>query len=241
MWSDVSVNRRLVHEKERSEGWKPTSEQFRSSNERISRPPAHLDCVFEERCDLDIQRLRRETEADHLAVEGSVPLMDEGLDTAQYVRCLRRIHGVVAAWEDRAAEIAPEWLQAKLAARQRTSLLERDLTWFGATCEGDPRPALPAMDTGPALLGTMYVMEGSTLGGQLIARHVEAKLHLSEGLGDSYFRGHGDRTGQMWKEFCEVLTTRVEDDRTDEAVTAAKAMFTTFGEWMRERSVMDVK
>jgi heme oxygenase len=86
--------------------------------------------------------------------------------------------------------------------RQRRPLLELDLEWFGVAEKNDGRPMLPEMNSLPGLLGTMYVMEGSTLGGQLIARHVEVALHLGDGQGSSYFRGHGSQTGPMWKEFC---------------------------------------
>jgi heme oxygenase len=194
--------------------------------------------VFEERRDLDMQRLRQETEADHRNVEGAVPLMHQGLNIAEYVQCLQRIYGVVAAWEERAAEIAPEWLQPAVLARQRRSLLELDLTWFGAE-KDDRRPTLPEMNNLPSLFGTMYVMEGSTLGGQLIARHVEAVLHLSEGQGNSYFRGHGSQTGPLWKEFCEMLKLRIPDEQTEAVVVSAKAMFSTFGTWMQRKSAMN--
>ncbi len=195
--------------------------------------------MFEGRCDLDIQRLRRETEAEYRAVEGSLPLMRQGLDTAQYVRCLRRMFGIVAAWEEHAAEIAPEWMRPTLAARQRKHLLERDLAWFGATKQDDRRPELPDMKDVPSLLGTMYVIEGSTLGGQLIARHLEATLHLIEGRGDSYFRGHGAQTGPMWKEFCKMMKIHVPDDQIHVVVASARAMFIAFREWMQGNPAMD--
>lgn len=193
---------------------------------------------FEERRGLDIQKLRQETEADHRNVEGAVPLMHQGLNIADYVQCLQRIHGVVAAWEKRAAEVAPEWLQPALLARQRSPLLERDLKWFGVAEKDDERPMLPEMNNLSSLFGTMYVMEGSTLGGQLIARHVEGALHLSEGQGNSYFRGHGSQTGPLWKEFCEMLKLRIPDEQTDAVVLSAKAMFRTFGTWMQGKSAM---
>jgi heme oxygenase len=195
--------------------------------------------VFEERRDLDIQRLRQETEADHHNIEGAVPLMHQGLNIAEYVACLQRIYGVVAAWEERVAKIAPEWLRPTLLARQRCRLLKQDLTWFGVVEKDDSRPTLPEMNNLPSLFGTMYVMEGSTLGGQLIARHVEAALHLSGGRGNSYFRGHGSQTGPLWKEFCEMLKLRIADEQTDAVVVSAKAMFSTFGMWMQRKSAMD--
>jgi heme oxygenase len=195
--------------------------------------------VFEERHHLDIQRLRQETETDHRNVEGAVPLMHQGLSIAEYVQCLQRIYGVVAAWEERAAEVAPEWLQPALLARQRRPLLKLDLAWFGVAEKDDRRPTLPEMNSLPSFFGTMYVMEGSTLGGQFIARHVEAALHLSEGRGNSYFRGHGSQTGQLWKEFCEMLKLRIPEEQTDAVVVSAKAMFRTFGTWMQRKSAMD--
>jgi heme oxygenase len=195
--------------------------------------------MFEERHHLDIQKLRQETETDHLAVESSVPLMHEGLNPAQYIQCLQQMYGVVAAWEERAAEIAPEWLQPTLTARRRKHLLEQDLAWFGVTVHDAGRPTLPEMNDLPSLFGTMYVMEGSTLGGQLIARHVEKALHLSEGRGNAYFRGHVNQTGGMWKEFCEMLKLRIPDDQTEAVVLSAKAMFATFGEWMRRNPAVD--
>ena len=188
---------------------------------------------------MDIKRLRRETEANHRAVENSLPLMHVELNTAQYVLCLRQMYGIVAAWEERAADTAPEWMQNTLAARQRKRLLELDLAWFGVAEQDDRRPTLPDMNGLPGLLGAMYVMEGSTLGGQLIARHLETTLHLSEGRGNAYFRGYGAQTGPMWKEFCEMLKMRIADDQTDVVVASAKAMFVTFGEWMQRKSVMD--
>ena len=165
--------------------------------------------------------------------------MRPGLDTAQYVRCLGRMLGIVAAWEEQAAEIAPEWMRPTLVARQRKHLLKLDLAWFGATQQDDSRPALPNMKGVPSLLGTMYVMEGSTLGGQLIARHLEATLPLIEGRGDSYFRGHGTQTGPMWKEFCEMMKIHVPDDQTDVVVASARAMFIAFREWMQGNPAMD--
>jgi heme oxygenase len=194
--------------------------------------------VFEEHHHLDTQRLRHETRDDHNNVEGVVPLMHHGVSTAEYLQCLERISGVVAAWEQRAAEVAPDWLQPALLARRRASLLQQDLAFFGITNTDAPRPALPNMSTVPSLFGTMYVMEGSTLGGQFIARHVEAELHLTEGRGNAYFRGHGPQTGPLWKEFCDLLKDRIPDEETDAVVISAKAMFHTYGAWMKRKSAM---
>ena len=193
---------------------------------------------FREQGELDVQELRKATEADHRNAEDALPLLRKGLSVALYVQCLVQIYGVVAAWEERAVQVAPSWLQSALIARQRKPLLELDLAFFNQTEMNHQRPTLPAMNDLPGLLGAMYVMEGSTLGGIFIARHVEAVLHLSEGRGNSYFRGNGNRTGPMWNEFCEVLKQRIPNDQTDAVIIAAKAMFSTFASWMRRNPAM---
>jgi heme oxygenase len=182
---------------------------------------------------MDLEHLRRETLPAHHAVEQSVPFMDEELDVDTYVSCLLKLHGMIAAWEEWAAPHAPAWIQPLLAARQRRQLLMLDLTWFGADTSGEARPTLPELRDAASLLGAMYVMEGSTVGGQLIAGHVELVLGLTAGQGNAYFRGHNERTGQLWKEFCDVLRTKVPDSETDAVIAAAKAMFGVFGSWMR--------
>jgi heme oxygenase (biliverdin-IX-beta and delta-forming) len=182
---------------------------------------------------MDLEQLRRETLPAHKAVEQSVPLMDEQLDVDTYVSCLLKLHGMIAAWEEWTVLNAPAWIQPLLAARQRGQLLMLDLTWFGADGSAEARPTLPEMRDAASLLGAMYVLEGSTLGGRLIARHVELVLGLTAGQGNAYFRGHNERTGRLWKEFCDTLRMKVPDSETGAVIAAAKAMFGVFGSWMR--------
>jgi heme oxygenase (biliverdin-IX-beta and delta-forming) len=188
---------------------------------------------------LDIQRLKQQTENEHRAVEAAFPLMHEELNVTQYIGCLLQMYGMVSAWEEESLKVAPDWIRPQLVARKRKNMLERDLAWFGAESRDTVRPVLPEMKDQPSLLGAMYVMEGSTLGGQLIARQLQKTLHLSEGNGDAYFRGHGDQTGAMWREFCEVLKMRVTEAETESVVRSAKAMFVTYRSWMLQKSVMD--
>lgn len=183
-----------------------------------------------------ISRLRRETAGDHEAVEGAMPLMTQQLDSNEYVACLGRMYGIVAAWEEQDYRETPSWLRDSLSERKRLGMLELDLAYFGHN-PPEERSTLPTIDDVPSLLGAMYVMEGSTLGGQQIARHVEKCMGLTTGFGNAYFVGHGDQTGRMWKEFCLMLETRVPEDDAEAVVQGAKAMFATFGGWMRRDKV----
>ena len=83
-----------------------------------------------------------------------------------------------------------------------------------------------------AFLGAMYVMEGSTLGGRFLARHVETVLGLAPGRGDAYFQGHGEATGALWREVTARIS-EVPEALSPVLVGAAKRAFAAFGEALR--------
>ena len=193
-------------------------------------------------CDLlKMERVRSETRAEHRTAEAGLPLMRLGLGRNEYVFWLEQLHGIVTSWEEGTAGHKPgawqsDWLQTLLKARSRRALLERDLGYFGVLRHDGGRATLPAMNGTAGVLGAMYVMEGSTLGGQLIGRHVEKVLGLKSGVGNSFFLGYGDRTGGLWREFCAAVETRVPESDGDAVVAAAKGMFGMFGGWLDNRT-----
>lgn len=55
------------------------------------------------------------------------------------------------------------------------------------------------------LWGAVYVIEGSTLGGQIISRELTQSLGLHRETGASFFSSYGEDTGRRWKEFLATL------------------------------------
>lgn len=115
------------------------------------------------------------------------------------------------------------------AARRKLPLLERDLGALGI-----PRPPTPD-DWAPSTLidmdfalGFMYVVEGATLGGQVISRHL-AKLGIGPDTGGLFFNGYGARTGEMWKSFqVSAANFCVTEEQVGQAVNGAKSAFSNF-------------
>ena len=200
---------------------------------------------------MDVDRLRTETRAEHEAVEALVPLMQPDLTREQYIQTLRRMYTVVHGWESWAAAHAPEPYGALVVERRRSHLIAADLESLGvalASVETDDISEIEArltkhflrfdvdhLSSAPDFLGAMYVMEGSTLGGQYIARYVEEKLAMSQGRGNAYFRGYAERTGSMWQSFKQQLAAVPEAD-ADRVIAAAKFMFGAFGAAMAQDS-----
>lgn len=161
-----------------------------------------------------------------------MPLLTDDLDLETYVRTLQRLYSLVVSWELFAEATAPSRVRPFVRARARRLLLEADL---GTLLGFVPRVSdvrMPDLRTEAEFLGALYVVEGSRLGGQLLARHICRVLRLESGQGATYFQGFGEQTGTKWKELIGLLETCVLDVEADLAVAGAKAMFRTYGDWM---------
>jgi len=127
-------------------------------------------------------------------------------------------------------------------SRRKTPLLEEDMRFLGVphSPTEDRKQPLDRMnhDFAP---GCLYVLEGATLGGQVISRHL-AKLGIGPETGGRFFNGYGAKTGRMWKSFQASATAYcVADDQISQAVNGAKSTFEKFRESMlREEALARV-
>jgi heme oxygenase len=184
-------------------------------------------------------RLRTETEPLHRRVEAAVGLEQRIGDAARYRELLSRLYPFHHAWDERLARVD---LPASLAVaeRRKSGWLAADLAHLGldpGSLDPGPEPTLPPLGTLPRLLGGMYVVEGSSLGGQLILRRVADAFGYDADTGARFFTGYGARTGGMWRAFVAVLDQfDPASPAADEMVAGACAMFEAFERWMTDES-----
>ncbi len=120
------------------------------------------------------------------------------------------------------------------AERRKLPWLEADFSYFKLDLPGPEvvlRGAvdLPKIETVGQLIGVLYVIEGSTLGGQLISRSLAEHHGLTSGQGASFFGGYGDRTMPLWESyirFAESIAGNEVECRAAEA--AAGSTFQLF-------------
>lgn len=188
-----------------------------------------------------LQRLKAATRAEHDAIESALDLMSPGLSLTDYRSRLRRYHGFYAPIEPLIATAAdwPHW-NLDVTARAKTAWLAADLA-----CLGDPGDlagaapgalplcsALPPLDTAAAAFGCLYVLEGATLGGRVISRHIGCVLGLDATHGARFFHGYGEQTGTMWKAFRAALAAFADKPTgEDELVASAIATFVALRTW----------
>lgn len=178
-----------------------------------------------------MDRLRRETSAEHARLERVTRMMAPDLSVRDYQRYLMEMWAVHAAVEPRLAGI--DGLAAALPdveERCKLPLLELDLAELGIL-PGElaalslHRPQIPC-DRVAEALGVLYVLEGSTLGGRLIRQHLAGLPGLHLGAATRYLDAYSN-VGAMWKRFGTAVN--VYGDAHPEAgstlVAAAVATF----------------
>jgi heme oxygenase len=141
-----------------------------------------------------------------------------------YLRVLQVFDSFLAGWEPAVAAALPErapWLRA----RSRRPFLQQDLQLLGATA--GETAVLPALPSGAAAWGSVYVMEGSALGGATISRSL-AGAGLGPERGAAYFHGWGEARGRMWREARDLLESELAcPEALAQACDAARATFDT--------------
>lgn len=177
------------------------------------------------------QRLRDETRAAHERVEAALDWENRVSTRAGYADLLARLHGFHAGFEAAAEELVePEFL----APRRKAHLLRADLAALGWTPEAVEALPVRREDFADraALFGAMYVLEGAHLGGQIIARHVAARLGLTPETGLAFYIGYGPRTGALWRAFQERLETESSGTSGDAVVAGAHRTFDGMRLWL---------
>ncbi len=184
-----------------------------------------------------LHRLKHDTEDQHEALEREVDLSWYLGDVARYRLLLRLFYGFHRGWEEQLLAQAPADVQLFYLDRRKTPLLESDLRLLGES-EQELREVHPCRFDSLAgrarALGSMYVIEGSTLGGQVIARIIEAELGFRQGAGYSFFRGYGAETATMWRAFQDFLTRAALGAPEEEVVAAARQTYAVLQAWFAE-------
>lgn len=179
-----------------------------------------------------LARLRTVTRPAHDKLEGTLGLLDERLGLDAYRRVLERFYGFWRGWEPQVAALFQD--AAFLGPRRRMHLLQADLATVGLSAHAVhmlPTCPLPILRDAVEALGSLYVMEGSTLGGRLIERNVERCLGLSGQDGCSYFAGYGAHTGRMWRSFLARLDQAPVTD-AQQVADGAVATFERLAWWL---------
>ena len=181
-----------------------------------------------------LHRLRSGTAAEHQALETALDLLDPALDRHRLTDVLIRMHGFWLAAEAGLDDWAGRFRQDAAAVtwprRRRAELFAADLEALGAAPSCRTPVLTPLAGTDEAL-GRLYVLEGSTLGGVYIDRHLAGLSGLAD-VRLRAFSPYGPETGAMWHAFRRGVRHRVADGGDPERIVAsARTTFAVLARW----------
>ncbi|KAE9657960.1 biliverdin-producing heme oxygenase [Pseudomonas fluorescens] len=190
-----------------------------------------------------LEALRTGTALLHVALEKRLPFFSEQLDADWYRRLLQAYYGFYGPMEAALydCELIPEGFDPVL--RVKTPTLLNDLHALGLNDDAinalPCRPHLPPLDTPAACLGALYVLEGATLGGQVLRREMAKRLDLDADNGGAFLNVYGAETGRRWKDFLDYLGRQPQDaSARQRAVDAARSTFSCFEQWLDSQEVL---
>ena len=184
--------------------------------------------------DAVIISLRHATQLHHRSLEDLRQLVAP-FSRGRYVEALKGFERFLSVWEPRIGALLPAGRREWFAGRSRYCLLRQDICaldielCIAPAAEKACARAARGIELGSlaAVFGSMYVLEGSALGGQLIARQARETLGFGPASGAAYFNGFGHETAARWSDFRGRLEAEVgvEPQARHEACRAAMQTF----------------
>ncbi len=184
-----------------------------------------------------LAQLRAATAEAHQRLEDRLDLLRAPVSARRIAGAIEGFWGFHSVWEpamDAQPVLAPLW-----SGRARRAAIRADLMALGrdaATIAALPRcePAAALANTPWRALGALYVLEGSTLGGQVIARALAGQPWLPPG-GLRTFNPYGAETGARWRAFRAGAEALAPAHTHAAVIDGALDAFALLADWLPRR------
>lgn len=174
-----------------------------------------------------LEALKSETMAIHQELEQVSLLkkiMTREITLQEYAKLLLIFYQFICPRETNIKSTFPTLLNG----REKSSLLLADLSVLRVTCSNlYSCETASIMSTETEIYGYLYVMEGATLGGQVITQALTQNPQLPENVTTRYFNAYGKDTRRKWLDFTRILSERnVTSSQHEQVITSAVTTFT---------------
>jgi heme oxygenase len=184
-----------------------------------------------------LDQLRAATSHCHRRLEKRLNIAQRFSSRATYRVYLEVMFGFYAPLEQSLSDNPVRGILTDYDERRKASLLTSDLLALGVA--PDCIATLPQCSKIPfcqdeaAAFGSLYVLEGATLGGRVLLPMVEQRLQLTAHWGASYLASYGPNVADMWQQFGVVVEGWCADSgRRASAASAAVATFDSLEDWL---------
>lgn len=178
--------------------------------------------------------LRTETAQNHKTLESLMfvnEIMNNSLSIDQYKKLLTINYIIHQKLENTLANRLDSTIAEQLGMKDRLKLnaLAKDLKYWNISSLTLPglnfELFVPEKNTAE-VLGALYVLEGATLGGNVIKRHILANPNFkNQKDGLNYYGVYGEELSTKWKIFVSVINQHIAEADYERCVNSANLTF----------------
>lgn len=169
--------------------------------------------------------LKEQTKQQHDDTEAklqSQKIFDKSYTLDDYKTLLIHNYQLISRYEPQIQEQLKGYPELKLDLRSKIDALKVDLNNLNIETENE-NPTQNLENEAEAF-GALYVMEGSTLGGNVIAKQLKKNPEF-ENVEFNYFGVYGENTGPYWQEFKSIIDEKITEEQYNDCVTGAKKAY----------------
>ena len=161
------------------------------------------------------------------------PFQGNTVDPSDYRRILATLYGFHSPLEGELQDGARRLdVEQDMEGRHRVAALSADLEYLGLSrdqVERLPRMRPPSILSVGSFFGTLYVREGSTIGGSVLAKSLDNTLGSSAGR--LFLQGRPwDR--DLWTQLVERLQAVADQGHAEDMVASANRTFAAMEAWL---------
>ncbi|MPT32129.1 MAG: heme oxygenase [Chryseobacterium sp.] len=169
--------------------------------------------------------LKEQTKQQHDDTEAklqSQKIFDKSYTLDDYKKLLIHNYKLISRYEPQIQEQLKGYAELKLDLRSKVDALKIDLN--NLNIETQPEALTQNLENEAEAFGALYVMEGSTLGGNVIAKQLKRNPEF-ENIEFNYFGVYGENTGPFWQEFKSIIDEKITEEQYDDCVNGAKKAY----------------
>jgi heme oxygenase len=189
------------------------------------------------------EKLKIQTKPFHDSIESTAlarSLSDGTISISDYSKYLQRLLALHTDIENQLQHFT-EWDEfgIDITKRLRSNLLQQDLASLqGHDTDNYSPPVFNLQWSFPVAVGVLYVLEGSTMGGQVLVQRLSHLCGIDGMPSVRYFNAYGNQTMISWKYYCSFLDDFESHfpESVEEVITAACETFTLMHKVLDEKN-----
>lgn len=183
------------------------------------------------------QKIQHYTKAQHQDLEAHLKLMDSGVTLNCYQEYLKNLYGFYMPIEQYFTIKFAKNCEINALHIQKSEWLAADLLAFNIQLDNLPIcQLLPEIQHWSQVLGIAYVLEGATLGGRVILKHLRKNLPELDKIECNYLMSYGIELNQHWQHFKSQLALYCLSHPAEETLIVNSAIdtFKCLSDWLAQ-------